>query len=65
MLKDTLVLTVNVVNEQPLNSYTMYKEESSKLNKCIFLYESHLMLKNARQEVTKESLLQHVARQTM
>lgn len=56
---------MNVVNEQPLNSYTMYKEESSKLNKYVFLYESHLMLKNARQEVTKESLLQHVARQTM
>lgn len=44
MLKDTLVLTVNVANERPLNSYTMYKEEISKLNKYIFLYGSLLML---------------------
>lgn len=57
MLKDASVLTVNGANEQPLNSYAMYKEEISKLNKYIFLYGSHLMLKNARQVVTKESLL--------
>lgn len=57
MLKDTSVLTVNVANEQPLNSFAMYKEEISKLNKYIFPYGSHLMLKNARQVVTKESLL--------
>lgn len=65
MLKDTSVLTVNVANEQPLNSYTMYKEESSILNKYIFLYGSHLVLENARQAMMKESLLQHVARKSM